>query len=207
MRKKVLLLATLVLALVFPVLAQQVSAEEDAYYVYPTIEFDAVQLNATAYRFHSGDTLNFTFTFTTQGGVLSSYPEHYTEYIRSKKSGNLNITCYLDGIRTSTSYYGLGVEGSGRTWNAHIHTVRTVGNHTINYNWLFTIDEDAEGYWDINFLSEVKLKIEKLPAEPIPTDTLLLAGGAIGASMASVTIGALFFINKRRNKPSKEEPL
>ena len=203
MRKKVLFLVALVLALVFSIPMQQTFAEENEY-VYPTIEFDAIKLNATAYRLHNGDTLNFTFTFTTQEGVLASYPEHYTDYSKTEKTGHLNITCYLDGRRTRSSYRGLGVEGSGTVWNENIQTVRKAGDHTIEYNWLFTIDEDAEGYLDINFLTEVKLKLERLPTSPFPTQSLLLAGVVGGVCVA--VVGAVFFVNKRHSKRPKEEP-
>lgn len=206
MRKKVLFFAALVFTLGFPILMQQVFAEENANYVYPTIEFDAIQLNATAYRFHNGDTLNFTFTFTTQEGVLASFPEHYTDYSKTEKRAHLNKSVYLDDRRTSRSYRDLGVEGAGRFWNDHTITVRTAGNHTIEYNWLFTIDENAEGYLDINFLTEVKLKLEKLPTTPFPIQSLL-TGGIIGASISSAIIGAVFFVNKRRTKRPEEEPL
>lgn len=204
MRKKVLFLVALVLALVLSVSTQQGFTEENTNYVYPTIEFDAIQLNATAYRFYNGDTLNFTFTFTTQEGVLASYPEHYTNYGKTEKTCHLNKSVYLDGRRTSRSYCSLGVLGSGRTWNEHIITVRTAGNHTIKWKWLFTIDEDAEGYLDINFLTEVKLKLEQLPTAPFPIESLLMVGAAGGACVAIV--GAAFFVNKRRNKHPKEEP-
>jgi hypothetical protein len=202
--KKGVVLAALVLALMFPILTQQVSTEENANYVNPTIEFDAIQLNVTAYRFYSGDTLNFTFIFTTQEGVLASYPEHCTHHNELELRGRLNKTCYRDGKRTSRSYCELGTEGWGRTWNEHIHIVETAGNHTINWNWLFLAHEDPEGYLDINFLTEVKLKIETLPTEPIPTQTLL-AVGAGGAGVGAAIVGATSFLNKRRNKRSKEE--
>jgi len=206
MKAKVETIFTLALVLAFLLssLPQKTFAEEDVRYVYPIIETDCEQINATAYRFHSGDTLNFTFTFTTQEGVLASYPENYTNCGKSKKSGHLYITSCLDSRRTSYAHYGKGVEGSGWVHNQHIQTVRTAGNHTINYNWLFTIDEDAEGYLDINFLTEVKLKIEKLPTEPFPTHTLL-AIGVGGASVGAAIVGATFFINKKRNKHSKEK--
>lgn len=202
MRKRVLFLAALVLVLVFSTSTRQTFAEENDY-VYPTIEFDAIQLNATAYRFHNGDTLNFTFTFTTQEGVLASYPEHYTDYGKTEKTCHLNKSVYLDGRRTSYSYTGLGVEGSGRTWNEHVITVRKAGDHTIKWEWLFTVDENAEGYLDINFLTEVKLKIEKLPTSPFPTQSLLTIG-AVGAACVAI-VGGAFFVNKRRSKRPKEE--
>ena len=201
--KKDLALAAFVLTL-FPVLTRQVFTEENVNHVYPTIEFDAIQLNPTAYRFHSGNTLNFTFTFTTQEGVLASYPENYTNCGSAKGEAYLYITSYLDGRRTSSSSHYKGGHGSGWAHNQHIQTVRTAGNHTINYNWLFTIDEDAEGYLDINFLTEVKLKIEELPTKPFPTQNLL-AIGIGGAGVGAAVVGVISFMNKRRNKRSKEK--
>jgi len=197
------LISTLVLFLAFLLspLLQQTLAEEDVRYVYPIIETNCEQINATAYRFHSGDTLNFTFIFTTQEGVLASFPEHYTHYNKLYKAGHLNKTCYRDGSQTHRSYCGLGIEGSGRTWNEHIQIVETAGNHTIDWNWLFLIDEDAEGYLDINFLTEVILQIEELPTEPFPTQNLL-AIGVGGAGVGAAIVGAIFFV-KRRNERSK----
>ena len=202
--KNDIVLAALVWALMFPILTQQVFTEDNANYVYPIIEFNAVQLNATAYRFQSGDTLNFTFTFTTQEGVLASYPENYTNCYSSKGEAYLYITTYLDGRRASSGSRYKGGSGSGWAHNQRIQTVRTTGNHTINYNWFFLADEDPEGYLDINFLTEVKLKIEKLPTEPIPTQTLL-AIGAGGAGVGAAIVAATSLLNKRRNKRSKEE--
>ena len=202
--KNDLVLAALVLALMFPILTQQAFAEENANYVYPTVEFDAVQLNATAYRFYSGDTLNFTFIFTTRKGVLAICPENYTDCYSAKGDAYLHITTYLDGRRTSSGSRYKGGTGSGWAHNQRIQTVRTAGNHTINYNWLFLADEDPEGYLEINFLTEVRLKIETLPTEPIPTQTLL-AIGAGGAGVGAAIVAATSFLNKRRNKRSKEE--
>jgi len=202
--KKGVVLAALVLALMFPILTQQAFTEENANYVYPTIEFDAIQLNATAYRFYSGDTLNFTFTFITKEGVLAICPENYTDCYSAKGDAYLHITKHLDGRRTSSGSRYKGGSGSGWAHNQRIQTVRTAGNHTINYNWLFLADEDPEAYLDINFLTEVRLKIEKLPTEPIPTQTLL-AIGAGGAGVGAAIVAATSFLNKRRNKRSKEE--
>lgn len=197
-----ILMLTLILAFLMFSLPQQTLADEE--YVYPVIETNCEQINVTAYRFHNGDTLNFNFNFTIQEGVLASFPEHYTDYGETEKTCHLNKSVYLDDRRTSRSYCGLGVKGSGSTWNEHIITVRETGDHTIKWEWLFTVDEDAEGYLDINFLSEVNLKLEKLPTSPFPTQCLLTVGAVGGACVAIV--GATFFVYKRRNKRLKEKP-
>lgn len=140
--------------------------------------------------------MNFTFTFTTQEGVLASFPEHYTDYIKAERTGHLNQTFYLDNEYLGSSYSDLGVLGSGRTWNEHETIIHNAGNHTIRWEWFFTIDEDAEGYLDIVFLTEVKLKLEKLPTAPFPTQSLLIVGAVVGVAV----VGALFFVNGRRKR-------
>ncbi len=200
LNKKDPILAAFVLALMFPILTQQVFTEENANYVYPTIEFDAIQLNATAYRFHSGNTLNFTFTLTTKKGVRASCSYHYTYYNWLGRDpphmGRLDQNWYRNGEPAGHSYSGVGIQGEGRIRGKKTHIVDTAGNHTINWNWLLTIDGDGEGYLDVNFVTEVKLKIES----PDPIPIILLAIGAGGAGAAIV--GAKFFLKRRRNEQS-----
>jgi hypothetical protein len=180
MRKKIVLSAFAVLFLILPTLTQKVSTEESLEYptiVYPTIESTGIQLNATAYRLHSGDTLNLTFSFTTHEFVNFTLLGYYNHYHETEEAALVNKTFYRDGVYVGHTYmrYGMGGSGSGTGWTKLGPGVLLPGAHMIEWKWLFTVDEDAEGYFDID-LYDVKLVLEKVASATIDIhpDTLNL---------------------------------
>ncbi|NIW15742.1 MAG: hypothetical protein GWN31_17870, partial [Candidatus Thorarchaeota archaeon] len=95
MRKRIVLLAFSVLFLILSTLTPKVFTEESLEYptiIYPTIESSGIQLNATAYRLHSGDTINLTFSFTTDEFVSFTLVAYYTHYYETEEGALVNRT-------------------------------------------------------------------------------------------------------------------
>jgi len=180
-RNRIVLLAFSVLFLILSTLTPTVFTEESLEYptiIYPTIESTGIQLNATTYRLHSGDTMNLTFSFTTDEFINFTLVGYYTEYYETEKGALVNRTFHKDGVLAGYTYirWGLGGSGGGgRHCTKWGPGVLLPGAHTLAWKWLFTVDGDAEGYCDIE-LYDVKLTLEKAATATIDIhpDTLNL---------------------------------
>lgn len=177
-------------------------SNEDIRYIYPQIETNCDRINATAYRFNPGNTLNFTCTFTTQEEFVSvGLQKNFTHYSKVETlSGDAYFYEYVygDGICTGGGCRFAGGEGYGSDEGA-VGTYFYKGEHTIKVVCLFRTFGETDGFYVLNFLSEPIFKIEK--AEPPPTLTIpLLIGGCSGAT---IVLSAVFW--HKKNSAKKEE--
>jgi len=155
----------------------------------PTIDFNGVQLNATTYRFCNGNTLNFTFHFSTGAGLTkASLEENWTEFNIKNYTGifeaYMNISVYQDGEGGQRGYYSLGgssspdavghnVVGTGRHWTKSTFGMFKPGDHVIKEVILYVIQGAAEGYMELNFLSPMILELEEVFSWPNLTQQAL----------------------------------
>jgi len=203
MKAKVETISTLALLLVFLLfsLPQETFAEEE--YVYPVIETNCDRINATAYRFHPGNTLNLTFTF--QGSVYAHYQKNRTHYHKLESiysSGRFYWFYWFDGIGGpghNEGYQDVGFEGYGSSRGSWQAGFPEAGEHTIKIVYLFTTYGDADGFYVINFLSDPKLTLEEMNS-PIPTVPLVIAGGC-GAAIAFAISAVIWH---KKNSAKKE---
>lgn len=181
----------------------------------PVIEFNGVQLNATTYRFYNGNTLNFTFHFSTEAGLTkASFEENWTEFNIKNYTGifeaYMKIFVYQDGEGGQRGYYSLGgssspdavghnVVGTGRHWSKLTFGMFEPGDHVIKEVILYVIQGAAEGYIELNFLSPVILELEEVLSWPGPDLTQQSLSFLGGATLSATVIGTVFFIKKRRN--------
>lgn len=97
-------------------LPQQTVADEDVRYVYPIIETNCDRINAIAYRFHPGNYLNLTFTFTIQEPAYAYYYRNITLYQSFNGNRRLYDNLWVDGPQSGESYTHVGTgEGYGYT--------------------------------------------------------------------------------------------
>jgi hypothetical protein len=169
MKKEIVLLILASLSLMLLILTPQVSAGEDLEYVYPTIESSGIQLNATAYRLHSGDTINLTFSFTTHEFVNFTLLEYYNYYGESEKESYVNATFYIDGVYGGYFYRDIGPDWASGRSRSKVMSFLLPGTHVIEWKWLFKVHEDGEGYFEIDFYG-VKLILQKAKTATIDID-------------------------------------
>ncbi len=206
MKAKVEIISTLALLLVFLLfsLPQQTFGEEDAGYVYPVIETNCDQINATTYRFHPGNSLNFTCTFATQEYVhiwflrnFSSHIEHDSPYYTSTSFARIYLFICQDGVQKELGYK---LAGDGEERGAICLGYRE-GEHPHKIIYLFQTYGDFDGFYELNFLTEPKFKIEKAELPTIPTVPLLITGGS-GAAIAFAISAVIWH---KKNSAKKEE--
>ena len=208
MRKKVLFLA-LILALVFSVSTQQGFTEENANYVYPIIETNCDQINATTYRFYPGDTLNFTFT--TSGSVYAYYPKNYTTNVETEyPPGYVTSTDFarfywFESIDGSSLDHSVGymIASDGCSLGYMRFGFHNAGEHTIKIVYRFKGYGDYKGYFEMNFHSERKLRLEEINSTPIPMIPLLVSGVS-GAVIAFVVSAVIWHKRKSAKKEEKQ---
>jgi len=204
MKAKFETISTLALLLVFLLfsLPQETFAEEE--YIYPVIETNCEQMNATAYRFQPGDTLNLTFTF--QGPVYANYTKNRTQYHKLESiynSGRFYWFYWFDGIggpSHNEGYQDVGFEGYGCSRGSWQAGFPEAGEHTVKIVYLFTTYGDADGFYVINFHSERKLRLEEMNS-PMPTLPVLISGVS-GAAVAFAVSGVIWH---KKNSAKKEE--
>jgi len=168
----------------------------------PEVKFDGITLNATAFRLYSGQTLNFTFAFSTKGPAEASFVKNYTILADLTYEGVFkayrNSFTYVDDIRHSNSYSSFAevqvsqVSGhyvsTGSSNEKEISQILSPGEHKIEHIILFKIEGEAEGYMDINFLSEVSLTITESNSISLTREHFMLLGALIGAAGTFVGI-------------------
>ena len=140
----------------------------------PSVDCDGIRINETTYRLHEGETLNFTFEFSAKGVCVVNFVTNYTDAHDINFTGiydsYMEEITYLDDVRRDYAYHGFsasGVEGSvghhtgggGRKWSNGTINILSYGDHVLKRVYLFTVEGEAEGYEDINFLSEVVLTV------------------------------------------------
>lgn len=196
------MILTFVLLLAFLLLPQQALADEDVRYVYPVIETNCDRINATAYRFHPGNYLNFTFTFTTSESVYAYYYRNITIYQNFYGNGRFYDFFWSDGIQSGEGYRHIGTgEGYGYTRGYVQVGFAEAGEHTVEIIYLFITYGDADGFIEMNFLLEPRLTIEKINSTPVPLIPLL-TGGVSGAAIAFVVSAVIWH---KRSSAKKEE--
>jgi hypothetical protein len=222
--RKVLLVAVCLTVLIVTVgaygyvSALNIDANGDV--ITPRIDCSGIQLNETAYRLHGGEILSFTFEFSTKGTATANRIKNYTTSVDIYYTGicdsYLEETSYLDGVKRGRTYHscltnrveglvGHYTAGGGRSWDNMTSGILSGGDHVLKHVILFMIEGAAEGYMDINFLSEVVLTVVEsdLPFSIPPQ--LIVASAATGGATTAGIIGAAVLIKKRRNKPISTE--
>lgn len=201
MKAKVKTILMLALPLAFLLLSQQALADEDMRYVYPVIETSCEQINATAYRFQPGDTLNLTFTF--QGPAMICYAENHTiySYHTEKSYAGFWEFRFTDNKENTDCYTymsaGIGSGGSFSSWKIGIPEE---GEHTLKIVYLFRVDGDVEAFYEMNFLSERRIRLEEWTPPPYPTQ-LLVISGVSGAAVAFAVSAVIWY---KKNSAKKE---
>jgi len=189
-------------------LPQQTLADQQDY-VYPVIETDCEQFNATAYRFHPGDTLNFTFT--VQGPVYAWYAENCTSYanVTYPPGGYIRshvMFCafqFYDGRQYCLVRTGFGTGRDFSSWGTGVFE----GEHTLKVVYLLNAtEEDFVGFLEVNFLSERKLRLEEWePPEytpsHLPTSQMLISG--VTGAAAAFVVSAVIWHKKNAKKEVK----
>ena len=207
MRKKVLLLVALVLALVFSISTQQTFADEDVRYIYPSIETNCDQINATAYRFYPENTLNFTFTFTTNGPVYAYYQNNYTTnveteyppgYVTSTDFARFYWFEWFDGVGGPGHSEGFMVASDGGSLSSWRVSFSEAGEHMIEIVYLFKGYGDYKGFFEMNFLSEPNIRLEKKSSALIPMIPLLVSG--VSGAVIAFVISAVIWYKRRGGK-------
>lgn len=186
----------------------------------PRVDCSGIQLNETAYRLHGGKTLNFTFEFSTEGTATANLPIHYSHWgevnftgIHGGAVAYLEEFQYNDGRETVYTYIGIGgvgegfrhATGKGLGLGNSTPYFPSGGDHVLKYVFLFTIEGEAEGYLDINFLSEVVLTVVESDLPSLTSPQLIAVSAATGGAAIAGIIGAAVFIKKRRSKPISTE--
>jgi len=185
----------------------------------PVVECDGITVNATSYRLNNEQTLNFTFIFFTNGTAEASFTKNVTELMNKTYWGiytaSMSSSTFVDGVRRSYGYNSLGRSdvaglsghyvstGSSRT--KEISQILFGGTHEIKHVILFKIDGDAEGYFDINFLSPMTLTVEEFDPGPFAWWHYLLFGTGIGTA-ATITVGIVLFRRKQLKNVQKPPP-
>jgi hypothetical protein len=196
------------LAFLLFLLPQQTLADEDVHYVYPTIETNCDQINATAYRFHPGNTLNLTFTFTTSRPVYAYFQKNYTwnvegeyplGYVTATDFARFYWFEWFDGIGGPGHNEGFMLASDGEDMGSWQMGFPEVGEHTIKIVYLFKGYGDYKGFFELKFLSEPKLTLEEMNS-PMPTIPILI-GGVSGAGIAFAITAVIW--HKKNSK--KEE--
>ena len=174
-------------------------AEEDARYVYPVIETNCEQINATAYRFQPGDTLNLTYT--VQGPVTVCYEENYTIYSYHTENSYARFwqLWFIDGKQTGYCSRPAGI-GTGYDFSHGKDGIHEEGEHTLKIVYLFEAYGDFEGFYELNFLSDRRATLEELNL-PISTIPLLISG-VCGAAIA-FAVSAVIWHKKNVKKAVK----
>ena len=194
----------LLLAFLLFSLPQQTLADQQDY-VYPVTETNCEQINATAYRFQPGDTLNLTYT--VQGPVTVCYEENWTCYsVITYPPGYYTETSYarfwelwfIDGKQTGYSYTSAGI-GTGYDFSRGKDGIHEEGEHTLKIVYLFKGYGDFEGFYELNFLSERRATLEELNL-PISTIPLLISG----VSGAAIAFAVSAVIWRKKNSAKKE---
>lgn len=156
MKVKVEAILTFALLLAFLLLPQQTLADEDVRYVYPRMETNCEQINATAYRFQPGDTLNLTYT--VQGPIIICYEENWTFHTEMiYPPGYCTETSYArfwelwftDGEQTGYCYRSACGDGGDRSRRKD--GIHEEGEHTLKIVYLFKGYGDFEGFYELNF--------------------------------------------------------
>jgi hypothetical protein len=206
--KTILAFVLLLAFLLFP-LSYQTLADEDVRYVYPVIETNCDQINATAYRFQPGDTLNYTYTFTTSGHHTIAYiPKNYTTHLEieyppghytSTDFARFYVFEWIDGVGGPGHNECFRLAGDGTSLGYKQYGF-SAGEHEIKIVYLFKAYGDYKGYFEINFHSERKLRLEEVNS-PMPTP-LILIGGISGASIAFIVSAVIWH---KKNSAKKEE--
>lgn len=205
---EVILMLALLASLLFS-LPQQTLADEDVRYVYPTIETNCDRINATVYRFSPGNYLNLTFTFTTSGPVYAYYPKNYTTHVETEyppgyytSTDFARFYCFewVDGSGGPGHNEGFELAGDGASLGYIQYGFSQAGEHTIKVVYLFKAYGDYEGYLEMNFLSERKIRLEEMnsPIQMIP----ILISGVFGGGIA-FAISAIIW--HKKNSARKEE--
>lgn len=182
------------------VASKQILADENWRYIYPIIETNCEQLNATAYRFYSGDTLNLTFAF--KGTVLVHYEENYSSYIEVKRL-QPNLYSYLFELLVSdgkVSNFGKTAAGNGRDFSWW-EIGYLEGEHTLKVVYRFETNEEAS--YVINFHSPRRLGIREWTPSPMPLTPLLISG--ISGAAVAFAISAIVWHRKDSAKAKREE--
>jgi len=199
MKAKVETIFAFVLLLAFLPLPQQTLAEEDARYVYPVIETNCEQINATAYRFQPGDTLNLTYT--VQGPVTVCYAENWTSYSEIIYPPDYNWTAWPpqhaglwefqftdDKENTDCYTYTSAGTGAGVSFSSWKIGIPEEGEHTLTIVYLFKVYGDVAGFYEIKFLSERRATLEELnlPISTIPLWITGVCGAAVAFAVSAV---------------------
>lgn len=181
----------------------------------PRMDTTGIQLNETAYRLRSGETLSFTFEFSTNRTGTASFVINYTISVDIHYTGicdsYLKENTYLDDVRRGYTYHsfltnqveglvGHYTAGGGRSWSNNTSYILSGGDHVLKHVILFMIEGEAEGYVDINFLSEVVLTVVESELPFLTPQQLLAISAATGGAATAAIIGAALFIKKRRSK-------
>jgi len=199
---EVILMFAILTSLLFS-LPQQTLADEDVRYVYPTIETNCDRINATAYRFRPSNYLNLTFTFTISEPVYAYYYRNITLYQNVNGNGRLYDNLWVDGPQSGEGYIYVGTgEGYGYM-RGHIQLgFDEAGEHTAEISYVFITYGDTEGFYQMNFLLEPRLMLER---KNTPMSTLpFLISGVTGGGIA-FAISAVVWHKKNSAKKEKND--
>lgn len=176
----------------------------------PEVHCSGIVLNGTAFRLYSGQTLNFTFEFSTRAMAEASFPVNYTDSADFVYAGIFHAFqasfTYVDNVRRgygNGSFGGNEVAGlsghyvsTGYTRNRESYGILISGSHRIERIILFKIEGEAQGHMDVNFLSQVYLTVIEYDAGPLSWWHFLLIAVVAGALVA---VGSILLLRKRRN--------
>jgi hypothetical protein len=202
--KLVILIFALLTSLLFS-LPQQTLADEDVRVVYPSIETNCEQINATAYRFRPGNFLNLTFTFTVSEPVYVYYYRNITLYQNFNGSGRLYDNLWVDGKQSDEGYIYVGTGAGYGYMRGHIQLgFDEAGEHTIKISYAFITYGDTEGFYQMNFLLEPRLTLE-IKNSAMPT-LLLLITGVSGGGVAFAISAVIWHKNKTKKEKNNVNP-
>jgi hypothetical protein len=203
MVKKALLLIALMLAFIFLVSTQRGFTAENPEYVYPSVETNCEQLNATAYRFRPENYLNLTFTFTISEPVYVYYYRNITLYQNVSGNGRLYDNLWVDGAQSDEGYIYVGTgEGYGYMQGHMQLGFDDTGEHMIKISYAFITYGDTEGFYQMNFRLEPRLVLERKNSwmSILP----FLIGGVSGGGIA-FAISAVVWHKKNSGKKEGNE--
>lgn len=214
MKAKVETIFAFVVLLAFLLLPHQTFADEDVHYVYPVIETNCEQINATAYRFQPGDTLNLTFTF--QGPAMICYAENRTSHAEIEYPPNYNWTAWppqhvglwefrFTDDKENTDCYTYTSAGDGASLSSWKLGIPEAGEHTLKIVYLFKVYGDIEGFYEINFLSERKARLEEWTPPPYPTQLLMISGVSGAAAAFAISAAVWYKKNSAKKKVENSE--
>jgi len=215
MKQIIVLFALLSTLLSATIRSFQVSAaemEDKGMVIKPKVDCNGIQLNETTYRLHGGETLNFTFEFSTKGSATVNSVRNFTNQYEINFTGiydsYLEEICYIDGVKLGRTCHGGSAnevenlvgyhDGGGRSSVNSTSGIQSGGDHVLEHSIIFMIKGSAEGYVDINFFSEFVLTVVESNLPLLTSEQLLVIGAAAGSATTASIIGATVLIKKRR---------